>query len=74
MFFDNFIDKGSGVKFLPMKESNNFNENRRHKNIITLRENVVNFEFLLHNLDHRTSGSCNKDDFLIIMIQLSPTM
>jgi hypothetical protein len=74
MFFNDLVNKGSGVKFSPMKESDNFNENRRCKSIITLRENVVNFEFLLHNLDHRTSGSCNKDGFLIIMSQLSPIM
>ncbi len=36
---------------------------------MTLKESVVNFEFVLHIFDHKTCGSCCKDGFLIVMSQ-----
>jgi hypothetical protein len=46
-----------------------FNESRGHKGIKTLKESVINFEFLLHRLDHRTYDCCHKDGFVRIMSQ-----
>jgi hypothetical protein len=39
------------------RKNKKINENKECKNIITLRENVINFKFFLHSIDHKTCGS-----------------
>jgi hypothetical protein len=66
MPFNNFIDEGKGVKSSPEEE---VDISMKTKDARTLRENVFNFEFLLHNLNHIICGSSRKDGFLRIMSQ-----
>jgi hypothetical protein len=66
MSFNDFIDKKGGVKSSMVEELNN---SMKIEDARTLRESIFNFEFLLHNLDHKTYSSWCQDGFLIIMNQ-----